>query len=237
MNQLGEQYVRAAQRFGDAQTVYETAERDRLLSASELGWVAARLRRLDPTREANHWRDDHGRRHSWPKFQLTERQRDRLGRRLLEGGIDDAKTVATYLGASRRWVAGRLDYWRAVSEWVRQAGPGHGIDLLDAASVDSSLYGVLTTILGHGSDSGSRTRDRLSTSGVGGDIVTAGLRFGRLEVVRLERDGSNRKVAACRCDCGNETAAKPSHLLRGEKRSCGCLRRERMAAMKRETVS
>jgi hypothetical protein len=67
--------------------------------------------------------------------------------------------------------------------------------------------------------------------------VTAGLRFERLTVVRIERDKSNRKIAVLRCDCGTETTAKPSHLVRGEKRSCGCLRRERMAGIRQREAA
>jgi hypothetical protein len=243
VNPLVEQYVRHAKRFGDPHTVYETAERDSLLAAADLGWLAAQLRRLDPSREACRYRDGNGRLVSEPKFKLTERQKDRLGRRLTDGIA--AKTVTTYIGSTPRWVKERTPYWRAVSEWTILLGRidiGYGpppVDLADTANVDGSLYRALSTVIGLGSNSSESTRDRLSTSGIGGEIVTVGLRFDRLEVVRIERDGSGRRVAVCRCDCGNETSAKPSHLVRGEKRSCGCLRRERMAEMKhrREQVA
>jgi hypothetical protein len=56
--------------------------------------------------------------------------------------------------------------------------------------------------------------------------------FGRLEVTGFTRAPDGRRVVELRCDCGQAAEAKPSHLLRGEKRSCGCLRRERLAAMK-----
>jgi hypothetical protein len=239
MNPLAEQYVRHARRNGDPQVVYETAERDILLSPADLGWVAAQLRRFDPDREANRYRDGNGRMVSWPKFVLHERQKDRLGRRLTEDNVP-VKTIATYMGSTTRWVKDRAEYWRAASEWVELTGvvPCYGIgppiDLLDG-NLDPGLYGVLGRILGYPSRSRSRTPDRLSGSGVGGEIVDVGLRFERLEVVRMERDATGRKVAVCRCDCGGQTTAKPSHLLRGEKRSCGCLRRERIRA-RREVV-
>jgi hypothetical protein len=241
VNPLVKRYVRHAERFGDPRTVFETAARDSSLSAVEVGYLAAQLRRLEPTEEGGQYWSGGGaarKRERWPRFRLTEREKDRLGRQLLEADVP-VKTIASYLGVTPRRVKDRTDYWRAVSEWVRLGGvvPGYGIgppvDLLDAAGCDSSLYRVLATIMGHGSDSANSTRDRLSRSGIPGEIVTAGLRFGRLEVLHVERDHTNRKIAVCRCDCGNETTAKPSHLLRGEKRSCGCLRRERMAATKR----
>lgn len=251
MNPLVEQYVRHAKRFGDPQSVYRTAARDRL-SATELGYLAARLARLDPEREANQFWESRHRRGRSPKFRLSREQKLKLARRLLNEGVA-VKTVATYVQASTRWVLelqsdleAELALARIIGvpevddpgaiELARRAGVDQGggigpVDLLDAAT-DGSLYRALTTILGYASSSPESTPDRLSTSGIGGDIVTAGLRFERLTVVRLERDKSGRKVAVCRCDCGAETTAKPSHLVRGEKRSCGCLRRERMAAIR-----
>ena len=43
----------------------------------------------------------------WPRFRLTDRQKDKLGRLL----VDDIppKQIATYLGVTRRWVGGQLD--------------------------------------------------------------------------------------------------------------------------------
>jgi len=256
VNPLVEQYVRHAKRFGDPHTVFETAYADRLdwgsraewtgdwlaeqFSPTDLGYLASRLRRLELKGEAAYYWTGEGanrKRVRWPRFKLTDRHKDGLGRLLLEADVP-AKQIAAYLGSTVRWVEAQTDYWRAVTEWVCEAGidPCYGIgppvDLLDAANVSASLYRSLTTILGYGSSSAESTPDRLSTSGIGGDIVTVGLRFERLIVLRVERDKSGRKVAVCRCECGAETTAKPSHLLRGEKRSCGCLRRERMAAMR-----
>lgn len=56
------------------------------------------------------------------------------------------------------------------------------------------------------------------------DII--GRRFGRLVV--LERAGLLGTHAAflCQCDCGVRTLAARSRMLRGAKRSCGCLQRE-----------
>jgi hypothetical protein len=103
---------------------------------------------------------------------------------------------------------------------------------LHDAGLDPGLYGHLSGILGHGSSSAEIDWDRPSTSGIGGEIVAVGLRFERLVVLSVGKDKTGRRVAYLRCDCGNETTAKPSHLVRGEKQSCGCLRRERMAAMR-----
>jgi hypothetical protein len=52
-------------------------------------------------------------------------------------------------------------------------------------------------------------------------------RFNRLTVI--ERAGASRYRNAtwrCRCDCGNEIVADGNNLLRGNTRSCGCLKIE-----------
>ena len=50
--------------------------------------------------------------------------------------------------------------------------------------------------------------------------------FGRLTVLGMERRPDGRPVWRCRCDCGNEVVVQGSHLRRGNKMSCGCLREE-----------
>lgn len=54
-----------------------------------------------------------------------------------------------------------------------------------------------------------------------------GKRFGRLRAEKYLRsffDGyQNRHIYLCTCDCGNETEAISSALLRGQKLSCGCI--------------
>src|SRR5262245_57807751 len=235
MNPLVERYVRVAKRFGDPQTVFETAYADRMdwgpraewtggwlteqFSPTDLGYLAARLRRLELKGEAAYYWTGEGanrKRVRWPRFKLTDRQKDGLGRLLFEEGVP-VKQIATYLGTTVRWVNSQTDYWRAKIELVREVGidPSWGIgpsvDFRELTVTDPALYRRHAAVMGYGSDSAKSTRDRLSPSGIDGEIVTAGLRFDRLTVLRVERDVSNRKVAVCRCDCGVETTAKPSH--------------------------
>lgn len=49
--------------------------------------------------------------------------------------------------------------------------------------------------------------------------------FGRLTVCAPERFGG-RLMWRCRCSCGAITSARPSRLLSGRTRSCGCLQRD-----------
>ena len=108
------------------------------------------------------------------------------------------KTIATYAQSTARWVAecqsdlgAELALARIIGvpdvddpgavALARYAGIDQGggtgpIYLLDAAT-PPSLYHAVTAILGHGSSSSESTPDRPSTSGIGGEIVTAGLRF------------------------------------------------------------
>ncbi len=56
---------------------------------------------------------------------------------------------------------------------------------------------------------------------------TIGKRFGRLEVTAVSgTDKHGHTVVVCKCDCGKETQVTPSNLRQGNKRSCGCLRKE-----------
>lgn len=58
-------------------------------------------------------------------------------------------------------------------------------------------------------------------------LALIGKRFGRLLVVaRLDQRRTRHAVWMCRCDCGAETTATSTALSRGDKRSCGCLRKE-----------
>lgn len=52
-----------------------------------------------------------------------------------------------------------------------------------------------------------------------------GQRFGRLTVIeRAENNKSGRVCWKCLCDCGNKHIVSSNNLLRGEVKSCGCLR-------------
>lgn len=54
----------------------------------------------------------------------------------------------------------------------------------------------------------------------------AGVRFGRWTA--KEYQGQKRWL--CVCDCGNSDTIATSHLRRGNSRSCGCLRKDEIAA-------
>lgn len=59
-----------------------------------------------------------------------------------------------------------------------------------------------------------------------------GLVFGRLTVLRLE-GGGKRRAWACSCECGNTAVVAQKELVRGDTKSCGCLRREQIASRNR----
>lgn len=62
---------------------------------------------------------------------------------------------------------------------------------------------------------------------MGKRIDLSGQRFGRLSVVDFAgRDGANKALWNCVCDCGESIAVRGSDLRRGKAKSCGCLRRE-----------
>jgi hypothetical protein len=179
-----------------------------------------------------------------------ETDRERLARGLVRHGVPD-RTIVAQLACKPQWLRDFRAALDAEAEAVQLLGcnPGEGIGpvggQLAVGAISPAVYDWMLRVLGHGSGSPKVSRDRLSTSGVTSDfrdgqtlppdIIAPAMRFGRLTVVEAGRDKTNRKVIVCFCDCGNETTAKPSHLLRGEKRSCGCLRRDRMAAMQKRT--
>lgn len=55
-----------------------------------------------------------------------------------------------------------------------------------------------------------------------------GKRFGRLTAIRPtdKRDSNGSVLWVCRCDCGNELEVTQAHLMHGNYKSCGCLKRE-----------
>jgi hypothetical protein len=54
--------------------------------------------------------------------------------------------------------------------------------------------------------------------------ITNGTRFNRL--VALEDGYAYNDKIRVRCDCGVEKTAKVGHLMKGDSKSCGCLRKE-----------
>jgi hypothetical protein len=55
----------------------------------------------------------------------------------------------------------------------------------------------------------------------------SGQRFGRLTAIkRIENDKQGQVQWLCKCDCGIEVIANRYSLLKGRKRSCGCLQKE-----------
>lgn len=54
-----------------------------------------------------------------------------------------------------------------------------------------------------------------------------GDKYGRLTVIKeVDRDKRNNRMWLCKCDCGNDVIANQKGLRSGNKKSCGCLRRE-----------
>jgi len=65
-------------------------------------------------------------------------------------------------------------------------------------------------------------------------INLTGQRLGRLVVVRqVENRGKNIRWE-CRCDCGNTRITSSSNLLVGDTKSCGCLQRDTVGALRRK---
>lgn len=57
------------------------------------------------------------------------------------------------------------------------------------------------------------------------DVV--GQQFGELTVIKESPERLRNEIAfICKCSCGNETLATKGQLLRGAKKSCGCLRKK-----------
>ena len=64
-------------------------------------------------------------------------------------------------------------------------------------------------------------------------IDMTGKRFGRLIVLRRDTYPSEEAYWVCQCDCGNVVSVRGSNLRQGVTRSCGCLRVEHAAEMRR----
>lgn len=54
-----------------------------------------------------------------------------------------------------------------------------------------------------------------------------GMKFGRLTAIHMVgKTASQAVIWECKCDCGTITQATASSLVKGHKKSCGCLKRE-----------
>jgi len=62
----------------------------------------------------------------------------------------------------------------------------------------------------------------------------SGNRFGRLCAIKIvENPKSGGKMWLCLCDCGNICCVLSANLIWGHTKSCGCLRKERTALMRK----
>lgn len=60
-----------------------------------------------------------------------------------------------------------------------------------------------------------------------------GLRFGKLVALRIYgRHHTGQNLWVCKCDCGNIKNVTASRLIKGDTRSCGCLKSENLSARK-----
>lgn len=64
-------------------------------------------------------------------------------------------------------------------------------------------------------------------------LEMCGNRYGRLVVVRQGVRKSGRTACVCKCDCGNETIVCSVSLVGKHTMSCGCLRKERVAKLRK----
>lgn len=90
---------------------------------------------------------------------------------------------------------------------------------------------------GYTQSCGCLRAEHLQKHGQGRKIDLTGQRFGRLTVVReLEERQKKAVMWECICDCGNTTVASRDALRSGDKRSCGCLRKENAEMLSKRTA-
>lgn len=65
-----------------------------------------------------------------------------------------------------------------------------------------------------------REKSRERMSGIRKDIT--GEKFGRLTVLRVDKNVNGRYYWVCKCECGNEKSVRLSALVEGHTTSCGC---------------
>ena len=68
------------------------------------------------------------------------------------------------------------------------------------------------------------TAGRITSCGCNQFHKLKGERFGKLTVINLDRIENHVSYWLCKCDCGNYTVVSNSNLLRGNTKSCGCLK-------------
>jgi len=73
-------------------------------------------------------------------------------------------------------------------------------------------------------------RSALCSVGRLNDLI--GSVFGRLTVLSLDSVRSRKYYWKCRCECGEETVVAGIHITRGKISSCGCFRKETLAALR-----
>ena len=51
--------------------------------------------------------------------------------------------------------------------------------------------------------------------------------FGKLTVIELDQESSDRRKWICKCSCGNTVSVREYNLKSGNTKSCGCTRKEK----------
>lgn len=215
-------YVLHAERHGDPRSVFEAASSDDF-TASELVYLAGRLRRL-PAREYEAGRNGHRViRKRWPRFSLTEKEKEQLVRALVKDGFSTGEIVRR-LRTTKEYAAAAAADIEAEALCRKLAnGP---VDLLDA-HLPAERYQLWMQILGHGSNTASNGNGRPYVE----PKIAAGFRVGRLEVLRPDDDRTRHWI--CRCDCAGEISVRRDKLISASTKSCGCLRREQAERMRK----
>ena len=90
--------------------------------------------------------------------------------------------------------------------------------------------------LGHTQSCGCLQKEKAADIAKKRIVDLTGQRFGRLLVVRATDLRSNNKVVwECKCDCGNTVNVIGTLLRNGKTASCGCLRKETLERIRRQT--